>query len=529
MGAGGILVGTREGGSGFPVRLFVIACALAVAGMLAFAGRASAVGELTYDACLNNNGDGGCVDLFGTPLNDAESVAVSPSGAVYVASYGSDSITHFFADPKGRLSYDGCLNDDGSSGCVDLAGTPLNGAASVAVSPNGGSVYVAAAETGTVTHFFAAAGGQISYDGCLNSDGSSGCGDLFGTPTQGAYSVAVSPSGGSVYVASALSNSVTHFFAAAGGQITYDGCLNNDGTSGCVDLFGTPLDGALSVAVSPDGGSVYVASTDSNSVTHFFAAAGGQITYDGCLNNDGTSGCVDLSGTPLSGAFYVAVSPDGKSVYVASSNAGSISVFTAAPGGQITYDGCFNNDGSSSCTDLPGDPLEGAFSVAVSPDGKSVYVASAVAHTISTFARAAGGKISYKGCLEENGSRGCDDLPGNPIDGAYGVAVSLDGRSVYVASNISNSVSHFSRKLAPPQTTIERATIKRHKRRATFRFDSSQEGSSFLCKLDRRAFNKCRSPKTYEHLGEGRHALQVKARNSQGTVDPTPATRSFGI
>ncbi len=58
--------------------------------------------------------------------------------------------------------------------------------------------------------------------------------------------------------------------AANPGQIAYDGCLGNDGLHGCLDLPGEPLDAANGVAVSPDGGSLYVASQISDSIVHFF-------------------------------------------------------------------------------------------------------------------------------------------------------------------------------------------------------------------------------------------------------------------
>jgi hypothetical protein len=43
-------------------------------------------------------------------------------------------------------------------------------------------------------------------------------------------------------------------------------------------------------------------------------AAAGDLTYDGCFNGDGTLGCVDLPFSPLQQPVDTAVSPDGKSV-----------------------------------------------------------------------------------------------------------------------------------------------------------------------------------------------------------------------
>lgn len=80
-----------------------------------------------------------------------------------------------------------------------------------------------------------------------------------------------------------------------------------------------------------------------------------------------------------------------------------------------------------------------------------------------------------------------------------------------------------------PQTKIKKVVVKGAKRKATFRFKSSQAGSTFRCRLDRKPFRKCRSPKTYGRLKPGRHRFQVVATNRGGVSDPTPATRRFRI
>ena len=309
------------------VRGLLAAFCLAVAASLAVVP--GAVGELTYDGCLANDGSDGCVDLPGTPLTGASSVAVGPSGTVYATAFGANSILHFFAGAQGRLSYDGCLAADGSGGCSDLPGTPLLGASSVAVAPSG-TVY-ATAGSGSILHFFTAPKGQLSYDGCLADDGSGGCIDLPGTPLAGASSVAVAPSG-TVYATAVGANSFLHFFAGAQGQLSYDGCLADDGSNGCSDLPGTPLSGASSVAVAPSG-TVYATAFGANSILHSFAAPQGQLSYDGCLANDGSDGCVDLPGAPLDQPTSVAVSPDGRSVYVTAFSADSITTFSTAPAG----------------------------------------------------------------------------------------------------------------------------------------------------------------------------------------------------
>lgn len=82
---------------------------------------------------------------------------------------------------------------------------------------------------------------------------------------------------------------------------------------------------------------------------------------------------------------------------------------------------------------------------------------------------------------------------------------------------------------AAPQTTITRSKVKGAQRKATFRFASSSSGSTFSCKLDRKPFRNCQSPKTYKRLKQGAHRFRVRATDSAGNADPTPAVRKFRI
>ena len=86
--------------------------------------------------------------------------------------------------------------------------------------------------------------------------------------------------------------------------------------------------------------------------------------------------------------------------------------------------------------------------VAVSPDGKSVYVASTLSDAVVRLNRnTTTGAISQPagsaGCISETGAGPCAD--GHALDGAHGVAVSPDGKSVYVASCDSDAVARLNR------------------------------------------------------------------------------------
>jgi hypothetical protein len=63
---------------------------------------------------------------------------------------------------------------------------------------------------------------------------------------------------------------------------------------------------------------------------------------------------------------------------------------------------------------------------------------------------------------------------------------------------------------------------------ALFRFSSSTPSANFECSLDGSGFVPC-SEGYYTDLGEGSHTFAVRAVNSLGTPDPTPATRNFTV
>jgi hypothetical protein len=47
--------------------------------------------------------------------------------------------------------------------------------------------------------------------------------------------------------------------------------------------------------------------------------------------------------------------------------------------------------------------------------------------------------------------------------------------------------------------------------------------------LDRRPFEKCRSPKKFTGLEPGKHVFKVRAKDGAGNLDPTPAKRAFTV
>ncbi len=82
----------------------------------------------------------------------------------------------------------------------------------------------------------------------------------------------------------------------------------------------------------------------------------------------------------------------------------------------------------------------------------------------------------------------------------------------------------------PPETKITKKPKKRiEKRKAKVRFRSSEPGSSFECKLDRKRFKPCDSPRKLKRLKRRKHRFKVRAIDVAGNVDPTPAKARFRV
>jgi Ca2+-binding RTX toxin-like protein len=85
----------------------------------------------------------------------------------------------------------------------------------------------------------------------------------------------------------------------------------------------------------------------------------------------------------------------------------------------------------------------------------------------------------------------------------------------------------------PPRTKITKRPAKllkttRRWRRVVFRFTSSERGSSFRCKLDRKPYRPCASSRAYT-VSPGRHTVRIFAIDAAGNRDPSPAVFAFRV
>jgi len=396
------------------------------------------------------------------PFMGSQAIALSPNGKnVYVASSTSDAIAIFTRDKKtGALTQakgsGGCISAKGNGGCAKAVG--LDAPNSVAVSPDGRNVYATARDSSALLSFR-----RNPVTGALRPIPGAGC--ISGIPLPvlclGATAliapdvVVASPDGRNVYVGSFFGNSVASFARdASSGALTQlagsAGCIA-EATAGCTT--GIALKSVEGLAISGDGASVYAATALSNAAVILArdpstGALAQASDGSGCIVESPLTGCV--TGRELGGANAVAVSPDDDNVYVTSLFSNSVTSFNrAASGGALAQKegtaGCLIYLRAAGCSF--GRALVAPEGLAVSPDGKNVYVASFKTGAIAVLDR--GRKAG--GVAQKPGAAGCQSpsLPGctraRALAGVSSIALSPDGRYLYSTSFESNAVDVFRR------------------------------------------------------------------------------------
>src|SRR5213080_3976733 len=313
------------------------------------------------------------------------------------------------------------------NGTGDVAG--LNGTYGVTVSPDGKQVYVAGELDNALAVFSRdPATGALTFVE-VEHDTVGGVAGL-----KGAHAVVLGPDGAHVYVASSVADAVVVFSrdAASGALSFVETKRDNKGKV-------NGLNGAESVAVSPDGLHVYVAGRNDNAIAVFERdVASGMLTFV----EEQRSGTGGVEG--LLGAKSVAVSPDGAHVYAAGSLDDAVAVFGRdATTGKLTFVEA-QREGANGITGLAG-----ARAVTLSPDGANLYVAGATDDALAVFSRdAATGRLTFVEA-QHDGAGGV-----NGLNGANAVAISPDGTYVYVTGSVDAALAVFQRDAATGALTF---------------------------------------------------------------------------
>jgi CSLREA domain-containing protein len=250
----------------------------------------------------------------------------------------------------------------------------------------------------------------------------------------GAKSVAISPDGQQVYVASGGGGGVPAAFHVLlrdnnSGSLAGGFAIFRDGFE--LGNFSFP-DG---IAVSPDGRHIYVAATGSNAIFIFSRSASGAVSF-----------VTSITSSNLNGVQQLALSEDGVKLYATShtsSTNGRIVTYQRNPQtGQLSFNQSLIHNIIQTWPGCPGITvlgMAGATGLTISPDGRHLYVASWGSSAIARFLRNSDGSLCYLGRVQEN-------LGGvTGLQGAWDITVSPDGDFVYAAAYTLGRVHAFAR------------------------------------------------------------------------------------
>jgi DNA-binding beta-propeller fold protein YncE len=365
------------------------------------------------------------------------------------------------AAPFGRLvqpkGEPGCVHERGTNRCA--TGRAVTSPEDIAISPDGRHAYVASFGSHAVAVFSRDRNtGRLTQlrgrRGCVRHERGGSCSPARALARPSA--IAISPGGANVYVAAAGSDALAVFArnrrTGALRQLAgAKGCLSQRAGGGC--LVGRALNEPTSVAVSPDGRHVYVAGRRFPSgVAVLTRAPDGSLTQPegtaGCVSRGGGSGCAPARG--ISAPEEVAVSPDSRYVLVAGMRSNAVATLSQGPAGlsQAAGEaGCLAKDGAEGC--MRGRSMAGPVDLAITPDGRDVYVASSISDGVAVVRRdretgALTQSLSRAGCISQGGSGGrC--RRGEGFDEVWSVALSPDGRNLYAVSPKVNMLAAVAR------------------------------------------------------------------------------------
>jgi sugar lactone lactonase YvrE len=229
--------------------------------------------------------------------------------------------------------------------------------------------------------------------------------------------------------------------SAATGDLSFKDCVARLVAGPCTAVPNEVLEGGRDVAISPDGKLVFVADMQDSVVGFTRSLANGSVSYASCLDTSGGGdvGCTHLAANVLAQPRSLAFSPDGSSLYVAAETSDTIVRLTVGAGGALSFAGCVEDD------DLPDwgcatevASLDGPLRVVVASDG-AVYAVSTDG-ALSHFSAS----LALQSCYREVPVAGCA-TQAEPLEAPHGLALSPDGKHLYFTSVGRDAITWFTR------------------------------------------------------------------------------------
>ncbi len=350
---------------------------------------------------------------------------VTSSNQLYVASFGSNAMVNInFEESTGLLTFNNSANTASFGGLNGMGGSR-----NICISPDGLHAYIAGELDDALTMFTRnAQTGALSHLGTIE-DGSANDG------INGINTIISSPDGTYIYASGYWDHSVAIFQRDLNtGELTYldrvkDNFFGADGLSGVRDIVMTTNGNYFYTAGYLDNGiGVYERDEQSGLLNYQ------SVVKDGVLGVDGLSNVIDL-----------ALSPDDQFLYAAAEGEAAISIYERDANGDLSYLNVIKN------TDPGIVGLEGISAIEISEDGLHLYITSAFDQAIVHFARDANnGSLSFLEVIDnlfsENGVA--------VLDGASDLKLSADGQYLFVTAEGTGVLSAFSRDLTNGQLTL---------------------------------------------------------------------------
>ena len=248
----------------------------------------------------------------------------------------------------------------------------------------------------------------------------------------------------------AVNQFASRLFVTGENAVTVAGVARNAGTLRQLNLYRDEdvdgLNGASALALSPDDSLLFITAATDNALSVWRVDAVADTLEQTDLHKDGEE---DLDG--LDGASDLVLSSDGNRVFVVSERDDALSVWqvdTGASTPTITQSALYRNDSD----DIDG--LDGASALALSPDGRLLFVAAAIDDALSVWrVNASSGTLELAETYK-NGAPGIDGL-----DGASDLAVSPGGLLLFAASETGDALSAWQVNVA--DGTLEQTDLHR--------------------------------------------------------------------